>query len=214
MNRNFSRAHFQTDRSYGIHRICPWPAINNNNDLLHREQSLRYRWTNKLAEHVSAMLEHLAHLRQLLVDYPLSMEQIEQLENETIESIVWNTDRTMPIAIDQNHRLNHFRQNIREYLHLCLEYIHDILIVDNNNEQIYSIMNKCRDYVKELQTYHNDRYSAYLVFQQTPDIANVYVALIAVDQQQFYRLRHVALYLQHEFVTLITWIRPMLDTTK
>jgi hypothetical protein len=141
------------------------------------------------------------NLCQLIEDYPLSERKISEIQQGTINSILWNEDNSYPIAIDQNNSLTKFRQLIRENLYEFLEFAQQI---DKNNE-----IQKSMKYLIILNDYRIKRQSVYDYFsQKSSSSENAISILNNIDIQQFHQLRLIALDLRKDFLKLIQFISP------
>lgn len=131
-----------------------------------------------------------------------------ELDQETMKCILWNEDHSAPIAIDQNHQLNEFRQSVRNVLHQCLEFAQEMLLVNETDEQIYLIMQKCLEDIRELNVYRQERQAAYIYFSQHPTLEDAMFPLIEIDREQFRRLRVIALRTREGFLRLVALLTP------
>lgn len=163
----------------------------------------------KILDNTPAVIKTLASLCQTLDDYPLTQINIEQ---ETLNCILWNDDHSYPIAIDQNHNINKFRQSIREYLHQFLEFAQQILLVSKKNLEINFIIRKSMKYLSVLNDYRVKRQNAFDNLVQNYKFEDALLALTSIDKQQYHELRLIGLYLRQFLLKLIRYIYPKLST--
>ena len=163
------------------------------------------RSMSKLLDRIPTILKTLTNIDQLLADHP----QCETpLEEETVKCILWNDDHSAPIAIDQNHRLNDFRQSVRNILHQCLEFAQEMLLVNETDDRIYLVIRKCLEDIRELNVYRTERQAAYISFSRHPTLEDAMFPLIDIDREQFRRLRSVALHSREGFLRLLALLPP------
>jgi hypothetical protein len=152
-----------------------------------------------------AVMKMLASLCQSIDDHPLSEAHINEIEQRTIDSIMWNDTRSQPIAIDQNPSLNEFRQLVRDCIHEVLEFAQQILVI---NDRISPTIQKCHHYLQTLNNYRSARQDAFDYFSHHASSADANFALADVDHEQFYQLRIIALHLRQDLLRSVALITP------
>jgi len=162
--------------------------------------SFEHRIISNIYQRLPIIIKTLANLCQILDDYPLSQIKISQIQQGTIDCILWNEDQSYPIAIDQNRYLTEFRQSIREILYEFLEFVQEI----NKNDDIQKSMK----YLITLKNYRTKRQLAYNYFSQNSTLEDAMFILYNIDKQQFHQLRLIALYLRQDFLKLIQYLSP------
>jgi hypothetical protein len=162
--------------------------------------SFEQRILSNISQRIPIIIQTLANLCQILNDYPLTQIKISEIEQGTIDCILWNDDQSYPIGIDQNKYLIEFRQIIREILYEFLEFTQQI---DKNDE-----IQKAIKYLITLNNYRTQRQSAYNYFCQNSTSEDAILILNNIDKQQYYQLRLIALYLRQEFLKLIKYFTP------
>ena len=170
--------------------------------LLH---GFEQRQISKLFQRMPAMMKTLADLCQSIDDHLLSDAHINEIEQRTIDSILWNDTRSNPIAIDQNPSLTEFRQLVRDSIHEVLEFAQQILVI---NDRISPTIQKCHQYLQALNTYRGARQDAFDSFSHRASSADANFALVDVDQEQFYQLRIIALHLRQDLLRSVALISP------
>jgi len=162
--------------------------------------SFEHRIVSNIHQRMPIIIKTLANLCQLIEDNPLSERKICEIQQGTIDSILWNEDNSYPIAIDQNNSLTKFRQSIREILYEFLEFAQQI---DKKDEK-----QKSMKYLITLNDYRIKRQSVYNYFSQNLSSENAISILNNIDIQQFHQLRLIALDLRKDFLKLIQFINP------
>jgi hypothetical protein len=160
------------------------------------------RSMSKLIDRLPTIVKTLTNLD----DHSLCETELEQ---DSMKCILWNEDHSAPIAIDQNHPLNEFRQSVRNVLHQCLEFAQEMLLVNETDEQIYLIIQKCLEDMRELNVYRKERHEAYIYFSQHPTLEDAMFPLIEIDREQFHRLRLIALHTRQGFLRLVASLTPL-----
>ncbi|CAF4658979.1 unnamed protein product [Rotaria socialis] len=200
MNKKFSENHSRSDSQIDDRRSA--------SSSIPLSNSFERRTLAKIYQQIPTTIQTLASLCQLLDDYPLSEMKLEQVEQGTVDSILWNEGHSCPIAIDQNNHLVKFRQSIREYIHEFLEFAQQILIFSNENNEIQKSVN----YLSMLNDYRIKRQSAYNYFSDHYKVDGSMLILNNIDRQQYHELRLIALNLRQFFLKLITFISPKFST--
>jgi hypothetical protein len=173
--------------------------------------SFEHRIISNISQRIpTIIIQTLPNLCEILDDYSLSKIKLEQIQQGTMDCILWNDDQSYPIAIDQNKYLYSFRQSIRELLHEFLDFAQEILIISDKKNQINLIIQKSMKYLILLNDYRIKRQSAYNYFSNPHTLEDAMLILINIDQHQFHELRFIALYLRQFFFKLITLISPKL----
>ena len=167
--------------------------------------SFEQRQISKLFHRMPAVMKTLANLCQSIDDHPLTEAHTNEIEQRTIDSILWDDTRSHPIAIDQNPSLNELRQLVRDCIHEVLEFAHQILVI---NDRISPTIQQCRQYLQALNTYRTARQDAFDYFSHHASSADANFALVDVDQEQFYQLRIIALHLRQALLRSVALITP------
>ncbi|CAF1355805.1 unnamed protein product [Rotaria sordida] len=170
--------------------------------------SFEHRIINNIFEQMPKIIKTLANLCQILDDYPLLQINIEQIQQGTLNSILWNENQLYPIAIDQNNYLIKFRQLIRKYIYEFLEFAQQILIFSYKNNEINSLIQKSMKYLIQLNNYRIKRQLAYKNFLQNYRFEDSILILYNIDKQQYHELRLITLNLRQFFLKLIKFISP------
>lgn len=166
----------------------------------------KHRINSNISQRIPTIIQIVTNLCQILDDYPLTEIKIEQIQQGTMDCILWNDDRSYPIAIDQNKYLYQFRQSIRKFVHEFLEFTQEILIIYDKNNEIHIMIQKSMKYLILLNDYRIKRQSAYKYFSNNCTLKDAMLILINIDKQQFHELRFIALYLRQFFLKLVTFI--------
>ena len=197
INKNFSRDDSQINKNQEKNRTI------HSTSSIPLSVSFEHRIISSIFQRMPIIIKTLANLCQILDDHSLT-----QIQQETIDCILWNEDQSHPIAIDQNNHLTTFRQSIRESIHEFLELTQQILIIYDKNGQINFMIQKSMKYLFILNEYRTKRQSAYNYFSRNDTLEDAMLILNNLDKQQFHQLRLIALHLRQFFLKLIVLITP------
>ncbi|CAF1050808.1 unnamed protein product [Adineta steineri] len=184
INKNFSRSHRHIDSE-------------KNHSTSSFLDSFENRIVSNITQRTPIIIQTLTNLCQILDDYPLTEIKIAEIQQGTIDCILWNTDHSYPIAINQNKQLIQFRQSIRKFIHEFLEFAQEIYTINDKNNDINLMIQKTMKYLILLNDYRKKRQRAY---------DYTLLELIHVDKQQFHQLRFISVYLRQFFLKLISFM--------
>lgn len=125
----------------------------------------------------------LTQLNDYLHEHLLDSNRFENLKEKTLESILWNDERTEIIAVDQNFLLTRCRDLVRQ----CLQQLIDFAWENP------SINDKCFHFVEQMKIYHKIRSKNWINSEN----------FIEIDRDEYVRLRFVVLQIRSLLLRLL-----------